>query len=169
MKTKEEMSGIKSKSGGKSKKDIYKQNLFPALISSYFLADFIYLLCVCVNFPSRIDLRQHRMIDVRSLWQAIFGFGDWKSEKSTIANKTQSVYCKYCQWMPDFTPLFLKEKYSWQSHLFVYHFYTYILQRIFNNFKMYFYQSTFLIIDVLFNKESPKAEWFNYRSLREFS
>ena len=85
------------------------------------------------------------MIDVRSLGQAIFGFGDRKSEKSTIANKTQSVYCKYCQWMPDFMPFFLKEKYSWQSHLYVYHFYTYILKRIFNNFKMYFYQSTFLI------------------------
>ena len=74
------------------------------------------------------------MIDVRSLGQAIFGFGDRKSEKSTIANKTQSVYCKYCQWMPDFMPFFLKEKYSWQSHLFVYHFYTYIYIYIYLTF-----------------------------------
>ena len=139
---------------------------------NFWLTLFIY--CVYVwTFQAELILGNTWMIDVRSLWQAIFGFGDRKSEKSTIANKTQSVYCKYCQWMPDFMPFFLKEKYSWQSHLYVYHFYTYILKRIFNNFKMYFYQSTFLIwrffIDVLFNKESPKAEWFNYRSLREFS
>ena len=117
-------------------------------------------MCVCVwTSQAKLILDNTWMIDVRSLGQAIFGFGDRKSEKSTIGNKTQSVYCKYCQWM-HFTPVFLKEKYCWQSHLFVYHFYTYILKRIFNNFKIYFYRYTFLIwrffIGVLFNKKSPK-------------
>lgn len=162
MKTKEEMSGIKVNQVGRARK--ISTNKICFLLSfppTFWLTLFIYCVYVWTS-QAELILDNTWMIDVRSLWQAIFGFGDRKSEKSTIANKTQSVYCKYCQWMPDFTPLFLKEKYSWQSHLFVYHFYTYILQRIFNNFKMYFYQSTFLIwrffIGVLFNKKSPKAE-----------
>ena len=108
-------------------------------------------MCVCVwTSQAELILDNTWVIYVRSLGQAIFGFGDRKSEKSTIANKTQSVYCKYCQWMPDFTPFFLKEKYSWQSHLFVYHFYTYIYIYFFFNIHSSFICFFFILLLLLF-------------------